>query len=89
MKLMTGLLGIMIFSVSAKMPGFDIYLGDLVLQDKRLKVSHLKALTERAAYDNQPFFLPDGNSLLYTSALTKNKVEQTASMLISLASAQV
>jgi hypothetical protein len=31
MKLMTGLLGIMIFSASAKMPGFDIYWGDLVL----------------------------------------------------------
>jgi len=89
MKLMTGLLGIMIFSASAKMPGFDIYVGDLVLQDKRLKVSHLKALTDRTAYDNQPLFLPDGDLLLYTSALTKNKVEQTDSMLISLKSGQV
>ena len=40
MKLMTALLGFMIFSASAKMPGFDIYLGDLVLKDQRLKVSH-------------------------------------------------
>ena len=89
MKLMTGLLGMMIFSASAKMPGFDIYLGDLALQDKRLKVSHLKALTSTTAYDNQPSFLPDGEVLLYTSALTKNKVEQTDSMLISLKSGQV
>jgi hypothetical protein len=89
MKLMTGLLGFMIFSASAKMPGFDIYLGDLVLKDQRFKVSHLKALTNTSAYDNQPFFLPDGDALFYTSALTKNKVEQTDSMLISLKSGQI
>ena len=89
MKLMTGLLGFMIFSASAKMPGFDIYLGDLALKDQRLKVSHLKALTNTSAYDNQPFFLPDSDALLYTSALTKNKVEQTDSMLISLKSGQI
>jgi hypothetical protein len=97
MKLMTSLLGVMIFSASAKMPGFDIYIGDLDLQDKRLKVSHLKAFTERAEYDNQPLFLLDGDSLLYTSALTTNKIEQeieqeseqTDSMLISLESGHV
>jgi len=86
---MTSLLGLLIFSASAKMPGFDIYIGDLVLQDNRLKVSHLKALTRRAEYDNQPLFLPDGDSLLYTSALTNNSFEQTDSMLISLESGQV
>jgi hypothetical protein len=101
MKLMTGFLGLLIFSASAKMPGFDIYIGDLAVQGNRLKVSHLNALTNRVGYDNQPFFLPDGNSLLYTSALTTNKieqeieqdfgqaVEQTDSMLISLKSGEV
>jgi hypothetical protein len=89
MKLITGLIGLMIFSASAKMPGFDIYIGDLAVQDTRLEVSHLKALTDRAEYDNQPLFLPDGSSLLYTSALTNNEIEQTDSMLISLESGQV
>lgn len=89
MKLMTGFLGLIIFSVSAKMPGFNIYVGDLVLQENRLAVSHLKALTNRIDYDNQPLFLPDGNSLLYTAALTHNKVEQTDSMFVSLESGQV
>lgn len=89
MKLITGLLGFIVFSVSAKMPGFDIYVGDLVLQENRLVVSHLKALTNRVDYDNQPLFLPDGNSLLYTAALTTNKVEQTDSMFVSLESGQV
>jgi hypothetical protein len=97
MKLMTGLLGVLIFSASAKMPGFDIYVGDLVLQNNRLKVSHLKALTMRSEYDNQPLFLPDGDSLLYTAAIINNKneqkivqtAEQTDSMFVSLESGQV
>jgi hypothetical protein len=93
MKLMTGLLGVLIFSASAKMPGFDIYVGDLVLQNNRLKVSHLKALTMRSEYDNQPLFLPDGDSLLYTAAIINNKNEQkigqTDSMFVSLESGQV
>jgi Tol biopolymer transport system component len=97
MKLMTGLLGVLIFSASAKMPGFDIYVGDLVLQNNRLKVSHLKALTKRSEYDNQPLFLPDGDSLLYTAAIINNKneqkigqtAEQTDSMFVSLESGQV
>jgi hypothetical protein len=86
MRLITGLIGVMIFSASAQMPGFDIYIGDLSLQDSQLKVSHLKALTKRAEYDNQPLFLPDGNSLLYSAALATNNLEQTDSMLISLES---
>ena len=89
MKLITALLGVMIFSVSAKMPGFDIYVGDLVLQENRLAVSHLKALTNRIDYDNQPLFLADGNSLLYTAALSDKQIEQTDSMFVSLATGQV
>ena len=94
---MTGLLGVLIFSASAKMPGFDIYVGDLALQNNRLKVSHLEALTTRSEYDNQPLFLPNGDSLLYTAAITNKKigqtveqtVEQTDSMFVSLESGQV
>jgi Tol biopolymer transport system component len=93
MKLITGLLGIMIFSVSAQMSGSDIYVGDLELHDNRLKVSHLKALTVRSEYDNQPFFLPAGDSLLYTAALKNHtlgqKIEQTDSMFVSLESGRV
>jgi Tol biopolymer transport system component len=101
MKLLTSLLGLMFFGVSAKMPGFDIYIGDVVLKDNQLEVSHLKALTRRVGYDNQPLFLPDGHSLLYTSALTNNILmqedehkdkqenEQTDSMLVSLESGEV
>lgn len=89
MKFLTGMFGIMVFSVSAQMPGFDIYIGDLELQDRQLKVSHLKALTSRIEYDNQPLFLPEGNALLYTAALINDQVEQTDSMFVSLESGHV
>jgi hypothetical protein len=89
MKLLMSLLGLIIFSASAKMPGFDIYIGDLVTQDNQLEVSHLKALTNRAEYDNQPLFLPDGDSLLFTSAVTNKQIEQTDSMFVLLDSGQV
>jgi hypothetical protein len=88
-RLFTSFIGLLICSASAKMPGFDIYVGDLILQDNRLEVSHLKALTNRAEYDNQPLFLPEGDSLLYTSAQTHNKLEQTDSMFVSLESGEV
>lgn len=54
MKLVISFLGLLIFSVSAKMPGLDIYVDDLLLRDNQLKVSHLKPITNRSEYDNQP-----------------------------------
>ena len=84
MKLIMTLFGIIAFSVSAQMPGFDMFVGDLKLQEHLLEVQNLKALTNRNGYDNQPLFLADGQSLLFTSAVTKNDIEQTDSMLMSL-----
>ena len=69
----------------AAMPGFDIWIADLTLKQGGLHISHLQALTQRGAYDNQPLFLPDGQSLLYTAALEHQGQEQTDSFLASLA----
>ena len=69
----------------AAMPGFDIWLAELTLKQGVLHLSHLKPLTQRAAYDNQPLFLPDGQSLLYTAAIEQQGQEQTDSFLASLA----
>ena len=84
MKLVTSLLGLMVFSVSAKMPGYDIYIGDILPKDGLLQISHIKPVTQRPEYDNQPYFMPDGTSLLYTSARMKDGTEQTDSMFFSL-----
>lgn len=86
MKLVACLIGFITASVSAQIPGFDIYIADLNLQDSRLNVSHLKALTSRVEYDNQPSFLPDGDSLLFTAAQSNDSSEQTDSIYVSLVS---
>jgi hypothetical protein len=86
MKYWCAALAIISLKAFSQMPGFDIYLGDLSVVDNQLKISQLQALTQRPEYDNQPWFLPDGQSLLYTSARMKNGQEQTDSILVSLES---
>jgi len=45
----------------------DIYIADLKIEDERIEVGSPLNITNRDGYDNQPMFLPDGKSLLYTS----------------------
>lgn len=71
------------------MPGFDIYLGDVNVKQGILVVSGLHGLTQRAEYDNQPLFLPDGEHLLYTAAILADGKEQTDSMLADLTTGEV
>jgi hypothetical protein len=49
-------------------PETDIYLVEMELTNGSIRIIGSPAnATERAAYDNQPFFLPDGKSFLYTA----------------------
>lgn len=70
----------------AQMPGSDVYVGDLRVQNGLLQVSHLEGLTNRPNYDNQPFFLDDGQHLLVTSAIDDSGHEQTDSFVYDLVS---
>lgn len=54
-------------SPSATPPANDIFLIDLVNQNGRTKFGAPVKITEWNGYNNQPFFLPDGQSVLYTS----------------------
>lgn len=54
--------------VAQSSDGTDIWIGNLSQKDNVLAVSQLINITDRPGYDNQPFFLPDGEHLLYTSA---------------------
>lgn len=49
-------------------PGTDIHLFELTDQGP----SHLRHVTDRAGYDNQPHFTPDGQQILFTSDRTGN-----------------
>lgn len=47
--------------------GTDIWVAELLDSGRRLRVGTPVNVTDRPGYDNQPFFLPDGSGLLYTS----------------------
>ena len=47
-------------------PGTDILL--VAMHDGQIVPETITNLTDRNGYDNQPFFTPDGQSLLYTSS---------------------
>ncbi|MGE5802825.1 MAG: hypothetical protein ACM358_11250 [Gemmatimonadota bacterium] len=48
-------------------PATDIYVAELRVADRRVSVGAPVNVTARPGYDNQPFFLPNGRSFLYTS----------------------
>jgi hypothetical protein len=45
----------------------EVWAGSLDLRDGRFAVSDLKNISNHRGYDNQPSFLPDGRSLLFTT----------------------
>ncbi len=53
---------------AAAAPSEDIFVVDVTVSKGKLEFGRPANITNRAGYDNQPSFLPDGRSLLYTSA---------------------
>ncbi len=47
--------------------GTDIYLFSFKIDQNQFALSNARNITNSPGYDNQPFFLPDGESLLYSS----------------------
>jgi hypothetical protein len=54
-------------------PGTDIFLVSVRMSGDEIRLGEPFNITDRDGYDNQPSFLPDGRSLLYTS----NRGDQT------------
>src|SRR6266536_4065877 len=52
---------------SATPPSSDIFIVDVRMKDGELRLGQPKKITELPVYNNQPFFMPDGHSILYTS----------------------
>src|SRR4051812_9930298 len=53
-------------SQPAAPPSTDIYLADLKLVQGSVTIGKPTNVTHRKGYDNQPFFLPDGQSFFFT-----------------------
>ncbi len=56
---------------SATAPTSDIFIVDVRKKDGELKLGQPKKITDFAGYNNQPFFMPDGHTILYTSIRDK------------------
>ena len=61
------------FALAQGAPGTDIYLVSMTWSNGDLSFGAATNVTDRAGYDNQPSFLPDGSAVLYTS----NRGDQT------------
>jgi hypothetical protein len=58
-------------SPAATPPASDIFVIDVKTKDGELRFGEPKKITDVAGYNNQPSFLPDGHSILYTSIRNK------------------
>jgi tricorn protease-like protein len=54
-------------TIHAQLPETDIFVSDMKIKDGRFEFSKPENITHRTGYDNQPYFMPDGKSLLYVS----------------------
>ncbi len=70
LRLLTAFLITVCVSFAQGLPETDIFVGTLSRTGDGYTVDSLKNLTHRPGYDNQPFFLPDGESFLFTEYLT-------------------
>src|SRR5215510_8739231 len=58
-------------SPAAAPPSSDIFVIDVKTKGTELKFGEPKKITEVAGYNNQPFLMPDGQTILYTSIRNK------------------
>src|SRR5262245_60163909 len=56
-------------------PSSDIFLVDVTKRGGQLVLGKPVNITNRDGYDNQPSFLPDGKSLLFTSIRENNQAD--------------
>jgi len=53
--------------LSAQLPETDIFICDMKVKDGKYEFSDPENISHRKGYDNQPYFMPDGKSLLYVA----------------------
>ena len=66
---------LIVSGASAQLPETDLWLFKLKTEDKKLILGEGKNITSRKGYDNQPFFTPDGKSILYVSIREDNQAD--------------
>lgn len=64
-----------VFVLKAQLPSTDIWIMTLELDSTSATIEYAENITNRAGYDNQPYFTADGNNLLYVSADSNGNTE--------------
>jgi len=59
----------------AQAPGTEVILFDLEKVETSFEISNPINVSQNKGYDNQPYFLPDGSGLLYSSAVEDGNTE--------------
>jgi len=54
-------------SVNAQLPETDIFVSNMKIKDGKFEFSKPENITHRPGYDNQPYFMPDGKSLMFVA----------------------
>jgi rhodanese-related sulfurtransferase len=70
-------------------PATDIFLVDVATENGEMKFGRLIRITDWNGYNNQPFFLPDGKGLLYTSIRADKQADIYKYEIASRATARV
>jgi len=52
----------------AQLPETEIYLAEIEIKNNLIKIEKAENCTNRKGYDNQPFFMPDGKTLLFSAS---------------------
>ncbi|HWY38200.1 MAG TPA: hypothetical protein VNY73_06545 [Bacteroidia bacterium] len=59
----------------AQLPASDIFLANVEIKNNLVKVEKAEEITGHKGYNNQPFFMPDGKTILFSSEVnSKGKV---------------
>lgn len=64
-----------LLEASAQLPETDLWLFKLKTVEKKITLGEGKNITARKGYDNQPYFTPDGKSILYVSTREDNQAD--------------
>ncbi len=48
-------------------PGFDIWVAEIAVKNDQFTLSEINNISQREGYDNQPYFLPNDQGILFTS----------------------
>ena len=76
-------------AAAAQVPDSDIWVAEVLMRGQTLDLGKPVNLTHRAGYDNQPCFLPDSQSFLYTAGGTEGGTDIFRCSLATRTSAPV